>query len=252
MENATAAQAAHQEETGMGTKPSADHTGKGQLVTDDKKYFDSTKQISPSVPHPDFPDGRKSCIIRFPTDKEWCKRQHQLVSVSKTVGGDGTRIDRPGDEDANLELFKAIRIDQDGPEFDEAEASLVITRIERCIVQDSVRKGAQYTVTMKTYFGAPIIVTHTLKIPTQKQLMDFGKAAVDIIGRKQAVETRVALEPSADLWRGLVISATGYKTDQPDGLPALTTDIPILHKDAAINKVLAAMREDFLDDDPED
>ena len=42
----------------------------------------------------------------------------------------------------NAELFAKIRLDQDGPEFDDAEAGMVIGRVERCPVAMSSAKAS--------------------------------------------------------------------------------------------------------------
>jgi len=232
--------------TAIQTETQAASSGAGSTkpsVTDSSvRVFDRTKKIRNHVPHPDFPDGKKTCLVRFPTDKEWCARAHRTVNVRKSNADGGVRADSPGLVDANKELFDLIRLE--GEEFDEAEASRVIERLERCVVQDCSKKGVEYTITMKPFDGS--IVTHVLRIPTQKLLMDYGKAAVDIVGRKQAVETRVALEPSADLWSKIQVNFEGYTAE------TTFTDVPIIHKDSAINALLTSLREDFDDTDPED
>ena len=215
------------------------------------KLFDRSKHISPSVPHPDFPNGRKECVVRFPTDKEWCQRAHRIVQVRKNVG-DGVKTENSGMEDANLELFNAIRIDKDGPEFDGAEAMMVLGRIERTEIVDTTRQGVNYAIRIKTFFGSPVIVTHTLKIPTQKQLMDFTRAAIDIVGRKQTMETRFALEPAGDLWKKVHVSHDGYSPVAVTAADPEFCDVPVIHKDVAINELMSRVNSDFEDSDPED
>lgn len=220
-----------------------------QATTFKPRVFDRNKIYSIPVPHPDAPDGKKYCDVRYPSDKEWCQRAHRTVSVRKNIGGDGIRTAIPGIEAVNKELFDAIRKDQDGEPFDEYEATRVIDRLERCIVQDVVKTGVQYEIKMKAFDGS--IVTHTLRIPTQRQLMDFGRAAIDIVGRKQAVETRVALEPSAALWKQVVQVYTGYSEPFQEN-DLVRKAVPVTHMDAAINELLARVNSDFEDTDPED
>lgn len=208
------------------------------------KLFDRSKITNGFVPHPDFLDGRKRCSVRYPTDKEWCQRAHQSVTVRKTVA-DGTRSDIPGIHRLNKELFDAIREDKNGAEFDEAEASMIIGKLEKCVVQEVKRQGVQYEITMKAFDGS--IVTHTLRIPTQKQLMDFGRSAIDVIGRKQAVETRVALEPAKDLWAKVMVKCEGYKDSTGPN-----DTVPIPHMQIAVDELWSAINSDFEDTDPED
>lgn len=206
-----------------------------------ERVFDRTNQFRRSVPHPDFENGKKTCIVRFPTDKEWCQRAHRSVSVRKSSNDGAVRSDMPDLVAANKELFDKIKVE--GPDFDEAEASRIVEYLERCVVQETTKQGVEYTIKMKACDGS--IVTHVLRIPTQKMLMDYGKQAVDIVGRKQTVETRVALEPSADLWKKIVVSFGGYAD-------TFQESIPVIHMDAAINELLTKLREDFDDSDPED
>lgn len=229
-------------DAGPDTQAVAEATPKPS-VNSTAKLFDRSKITNGFVPHPDFPDGKKRCSVRYPSDKEWCQRAHQSVTVRKTVA-DGTRSDIPGIHRLNKELFDSIREDKNGPEFDEAEASMIIGKLEKCVVQEVKRQGVQYEITMKAFDGS--IVIHTLRIPTQKQLMDFGRSAIDVVGRKQAVETRVALEPAKDLWNKVVVSHDGYFGKRED------EGIPIPHMQIAVDELWSAINSDFEDTDPED
>lgn len=209
-----------------------------------KNVFDRAKKFSGFVPHPDFPDGRKPYTVRFPTDKEWCQRAHKSVSVRKSTL-DGTRTEQPGLMAADKDLLDQILVGNDETvTFDEAEASRIISKLERMELVETTRNGVQYTIQFKAM--GLYTVTHTLKIPTQKQVMDLGRAAVDIVGRKQAVETRVALEPSGALWRKIVIGNgwDGYSDAQID-------TVPVIHMDFALNELLGRINQDFEDTDPE-
>ena len=48
----------------------------------------------------------------------------------------------------NAELFAKIRTDKDGPEFDDAEAGMVIGRIERSVASVE-REGINYRIEIK-------------------------------------------------------------------------------------------------------
>ena len=49
----------------------------------------------------------------------------------------------------SAELFAKMRTNKDGPEFDDAEAGMVIIRIERCAVANGEREGINYRIEME-------------------------------------------------------------------------------------------------------
>jgi hypothetical protein len=133
-------------------------------------------------------------------------------------------------------LFKKIRIDKDGPEFDDAEAGMVIARVERSQVTDIQREGVNYRVEMKVP-GAR--VTHVLRMPTAKEMQDHERASTTVVAARRSVETRAFLEPSGALYDKLHVSHEGY-----------AGAVPIVHKSAAVSEVIAQLAIEG-DDDPE-
>ena len=80
-------------------------------------------------------------------------------------------------------------------------------------------------------------------MPSQKQLMDYGRAAVQTTQRKNTSEMRVTLEPGADLFDALHIESTGYSP---------SSSIPVIHKDSAVSAVVSFINTMLNDDvDPE-
>ena len=66
----------------------------------------------------------------------------------------------------NAELFAKIRTNKEGPEFDDAEAGMVIGRVERCAVASVEREGINYRIEMKVP-GTRVV--HVLRMPTAKR-----------------------------------------------------------------------------------
>jgi hypothetical protein len=136
----------------------------------------------------------------------------------------------------NAELFAKIRTDKDGPEFDDAEAGMVIGRIERCTIASVEREGINYRIVMKVP-GAR--VTHVLRMPTAKEMQDHERASTSVVAARRSVETRAFLEPSGALYDKLHVSHDGY-----------AGAVPIVHKSAAVSEVIGSLAIEG-DDDPE-
>ena len=74
---------------------------------------------------------RKDCEVRFPSDEEWCAWARAQRTVRHFLGRGKSQSEDVDLPKINAELFAKIRTDKDGPEFDDAEAGMVIGRIER-------------------------------------------------------------------------------------------------------------------------
>ena len=77
------------------------------------------------------------------TDDEWCRWARSQRTVRRFLGRGKSQSEDLDLPKINAELFAKIRTDKDGPEFDDAEAGIVIGRIERCTVTNVEREGGQ-------------------------------------------------------------------------------------------------------------
>lgn len=218
------------------------------------RLFDRTRLFHLKTIHPDFENGKWS-TVRFPTDAEWCQRSRQQITVQKSVGRDSTRQEIPKLVEISAALFD--KIDQkaaDDQPLDDVEKMRIIERLERCTVIQVDKVAGKYQIRMKVLGGVEVM--HELSIPSQKQIMDFGKAAVTIDNRRLVRETKVALEPSGELWRRLVAGFTGYDDAErrPVDLDTASALVPIIHMDAALTELLQQIHAEVesQDDDPED
>lgn len=195
--------------------------------------FDSSKTfVVPTI------DGKR-CSVRFPADQEWCDRARKQKLIRRDLGRGKSQYDPMRAKAIDQALFDRIRQDADGPEFDQHEASYVIERLDRAIVQDIQRAGNEYTVELKVT-GA--ITTHVLRIPSQKQVDDYGDAsAPPPIHGERTTELRVFLEPAGPLYDALLVRNEGY-----DG------SVPIIHKLAATSAMLRDISARMEEDDPEE
>ena len=194
--------------------------------------FDASKVIEVPI----MSGGEKRCQVRFPSDAEWCDWARAQRTVRRFLGrgkSQSEEIDLPR---INAELFAKIRVDTDGPEFDEAEAGMVIARIERAVVTECEREGNNYRMEMKV---AGARVTHVLRMPKASEIQEHERASTSVVAARRAVETRAFLEPSGALYDKLHVSHDGY-----------VGDVPIVHKSSAVSEVIAQLAIES-DDDPE-
>jgi hypothetical protein len=197
-----------------------------------KPVFDAAKPFVVPI----LSGGEKTCEVRFPTDDEWCSWARGQRTVRRFLGRGKSQSEDLDLPKINAELFAKIRTDEDGPEFDDAEAGMVIGRIERCTVVSVEREGINYRIDMKVP-GAH--VTHVLRMPTAKEMQDHERASTSVVAGRRSIETRAFLEPSGALYDKLHVSHEGY-----------AGAVPIVHKSAAVSEVIAQLAIDG-DDDPE-
>lgn len=196
------------------------------------KQFDVKKEFDvPTI------DGKR-CVVRFPTDEEWCDRARRMKTIRRDLGRDKSRYEAQNAKKVDGELFDKIRVDKDGTPFDESEASYVVDRLDRAKVETVEREGQRYRVSLKVP-GA--ITTHVLKVPKQALVDEYSEASDKTIFGRNMAEIRVVLEPAGKLYDAIAEGSEGY-----------AHGVPVIHKVAAVSAVLRdiAMRLD--DDDPED
>jgi hypothetical protein len=197
-----------------------------------KPVFDAMKTMVVPI----LSGGEKQCEVRFPTDEEWCSWARAQRTIRRFLGRGKSQSEDVDLPKINAELFAKIRVDKDGPEFDDAEAGMVIGRIERCTVVNLEREGINYRIEMKVP-GAR--VAHVLRMPTAKEMQDHERASTSVVAARRSVETRAFLEPSGALYDKLHVSHEGY-----------AGAVPVVHKSAAVSEVIAQLSIDG-DDDPE-
>ena len=197
-----------------------------------KAGFDASKPFVVPI----LSGGEKSCEVRFPSDEEWCAWARAQRTVRHFLGRGKSQSEDVDLPKINAELFAKIRTDKDGPAFDDAEAGMVIGRIERCAVANVEREGINYRIEMKIP-GTRVV--HVLRMPTAKEMQDHERASTSVVAARRSVETRAFLEPSGALYDKLHISHEGY-----------AGAVPIVHKSAAVSEVIAQLAIEA-DEDPE-
>lgn len=201
--------------------------------------FNSKATFEITVPTGSDPSGKKTCSVRYPTDAEWCERARKTAIIRRQLGPDAVVSETPDDERIDAELFAKIRTDSGEQAFDSAEASYVISKLESCRVVDCAREGIVFRVSMRVPGGS---VVHSLKMPMKKDEMEYQRNIARPIQRRHHVELRIYLEPGGDLWGKCLVDAEGY---------AEASEVPIVHKNAAIAEILRVMSTEAEEADPE-
>lgn len=201
-------------------------------MSEEQAGFDVKRELAPTIQS----GGAKRCVVRYPTDAELCKRVKDQRTIVHDLGRGKTKMETPNAEAVDFALFRQIRIDKDGPEFDEAEGCAVIAKIERCEVIDSERIGGQFRITLRVPKAE---VAHVLREPLESEKREYGRGAMSRTGGRRSDEIRIALEPAGVLWDKLKVSTEGY-----------AGDVPINHKSVAISEILYQLKAED-DNSPE-
>jgi len=187
-----------------------------------------TAGITIRVPNPP-----KTAHLRLPTNQEMLDRLAQQKSIRRTIGRRKSQTEFVPNPKADLNLFNQIRLDKDGPEFDEFEAGNAISKLTFCDVTDCERAGDEYRVTLKTPFGA---TTHTVRIPTQRDITIYRRTVVSSTDLPHGQEElRYRIEPSVELYNSVVSKIEGYADSIK---PA---DVPPHHKSAVVVELVQAI-----------
>ncbi len=161
------------------------------------------------------------------------ERLDQQKSIRRTIGRRKSQTEFVPNPKADLDLFNRIRLDKDGPEFDEYEAGNAIAKLTFCEVTDCERAGDEYRITLKTPFG---VTVHTVKVPTQRDITIYRRTVVSSTDLPHGQEElRYRIEPAVELYDSVVTKIEGYAASfQP-------TDVPPHHKSAVVVELVQAI-----------
>ena len=186
--------------------------------------------VSVRVPNPP-----KTAILRLPTSEEMLTRLGQQKSIRRDLGRRKSQTEYVPNLKADLDLFNKIRLDKDGPEFDEFEASNAVSKLTFCEVTDCERSGEEYRVTLRTPFGD---VFHWIRIPTQRDITIYRRGVVSATELPHGQqELRYRTEPAAELYDLVAAKIEGYS------LGTKPADVPPHHKSAVVVEVVNAIDE---------
>jgi hypothetical protein len=180
------------------------------------------------------PNGHKKCVVRFPTDEQWCTRIRHLVAVRRNLGRDAFKSESRGELETAKELLDKIIVETSGPALDEYDALTIVNLLSRCEITNVQEGPGVWRIVMRV--PGSVTVTHRLKIPTQKQLIEQERAALQMTGRRNTVEFKSALEPSQELWDKIHDGVTGY-----DELASVS----VIHKDIAVTELIAQVKNEI-------
>jgi hypothetical protein len=179
------------------------------------------------------PNPPKTAQLRLPTNDEILDRLDQQKSIRRTIGRRKSQTEFVPNAKADLDLFNRIRLDKDGPEFDEFEAGNAISKLTFCEVTDCERSGDEYRIALKTPFGETV---HHVKIPTQRDITIYRRTVVSSIDLPHGQEElRYRIEPAVNLYDSVITAIEGYAESLKP------TDVPPHHKSAVVVELVQAI-----------
>jgi hypothetical protein len=75
-------------------------------------------------------------------------------------------------------------------------------------------------------------------MPSQKEILDYRRAAVSVVDGRRRQEIRINLRAAGDLYDKLKTGVDGY-----------VSEVPIIHKSAVVSELLATFRSEEDDED---
>lgn len=183
--------------------------------------FDTAKPIRVTV---QSGDEKKTAELTFGQDAFWFERNRKQPTTRRNLGRNKTITENNSGEVADHELFNRLRVDQDGPEFDDFEAAAAVAKLERNEITNVSRTGEGYQVEM-TALGCDLL--HVLKVPTQKDVIEFSRSSVRIIDGRKTQDIRIFLEPAEALYKRLLVRTEGY-----------ASAAPIIHQAAVVSEII--------------
>ena len=191
--------------------------------------------LSKPITVPILSGTEKRCRVLFPSDAQWCERARKQRVIRHFLGRGKSQTDDDSETDRlNFELLGKIRQDQDGPVLTPAEATLVLGKLERARVSSVNREGDGYRIVLKTALGE---VTHLVGIPTAEQMLVHERQSTKTTEGRRNQEIRGFLEPSGELYNGIVKSTEGYAAPVVGSMERPV--VPIVHKVSVVAELLA-------------
>jgi hypothetical protein len=172
--------------------------------------------------------GVKKVEVRWPNDEQWTLWRWNRPIRRRDLGRGKSWIEPVIAEQADLDLFTAIRVDQ-SVVLSKAEAWSVIKRFVDCEAEkpqwDADRNAFRIGLTIPMY---KIRTEHFLRMPDSQERSECAKTACpENTSRFGLSEIRVNFETFGEFYDKLKIEATGYKST-----------VPILHKALAATALL--------------
>jgi hypothetical protein len=179
------------------------------------------------------PNPPKTAILRLPTNSELLERLDAQRTIRRSIGRRKSQTEQVANPKADLALFKAIRLDKDGTEFDEFEVGNSISKLTFYEVASCEKSGNDYRIVLTTPFGD---VVHYAGLPTLRALSTYRKSIVVPTDLPHGVEElRFKHQAACDLYDSVISKIEGYA-------PSIgSKDVPPHHKGAVASELVAAM-----------
>lgn len=181
-------------------------------------------------PHPP-----KTAYLALPTNEQMVAKLDSQKSIRRSLGRRKSTTEAVPNVKGDIELFKAIRLDKEGVEFDEFESQNALSKLTFCDVTGCEREGDQYVVSLQTPFGD---TKHWVSVPTQKDIQLYRRSVIDPVDLPHGVEElRFRIGPPLKLYDAVVVKVEGYaKGIEPK-------DVPPHHKSGVVVELVQALEE---------
>jgi hypothetical protein len=204
--------------------------------------FDRKQEIALKIPSE---EGVKEVAVRYPTDDEIIDWRRKKKVVQRGLGRGLFQMEQSKPEQIDVKLAASIRVDEGGPDIDDAESVFIINKLLECeVTERPEREGSALRITMKVL--GKLKTVHTLRKPSVKEMLEYQRFRSQVtFGNYNVQEIRINLSAGGDLYDKLKIKVEGYAGN----------DVPVPHKAEAVNVLIQEVQgeeENVIDPDEDD
>jgi hypothetical protein len=204
--------------------------------------FDRKQEIALKIPSE---EGVKEIIVRYPTDDQIIDWRRKKKVVQRGLGRGLFQMEQSKPEQIDVKLAAAIRVDENGPDIDDAESVYIINKLLECeVTEQPEREGSALRIAMNVL--GKLKTAHTLRKPSVKEMLEYQRLRSQVtFGNYNRQEIRINLSAGGDLYDKLKIKVEGYAGN----------DVPVSHKSEAVNVLIQEVQgedEDVLDPDEDE
>lgn len=167
-----------------------------------------------------IPNPHKVAALRLPTAEEISAYTGSIRQIVQSMGRRVSEDRNVPNPEAERRLFDAIRLDNGGVEFDEAEISHAVDIVLRSSIVGCERQGDLYVVKVVTPWG---VTVHSCRIPTARELQVYRDGVIRRRDLPHGVEERrFPPEVPVQLYDAIITAVEGYA--QQFNVPVGTTN----------------------------
>ena len=176
----------------------------------------------------------KTAVVRLPSPEELVDYLRAQKTIYRNQGRGKGQSEAVPNPKSDRELFDKIRLDKDGPKFDEYETASTLAQVTWHRIQAAEREGEGWKIGLETKFGNTM---HVVEVPTERDLAIYRRKCYQATDLPHgAEERRFPPEAPMELYGAVIKRIEGYASTDPAAVPPH-------HKSAVVIELLNALED---------